>query len=55
MILRPGHVVLSIHVSPVDILRKVFGLEHFPGMGDILFLAIGEHSSFDTASVFSFW
>ena len=52
LVLGPRHVVLAVHVSPVNILRQVLSLVQVPSIGSGLNLTTGEVSVLNTAAVF---
>jgi len=54
LILCPGKIVLTIHVSPINILRKVACLVNIPSMRGILDLRSIKMSYGNTAAIHNF-
>jgi hypothetical protein len=55
LILGPGHVILTVHVSPVYVCWKIFRLKEVPSMWNILLLTTSECSSLNTTTFFGLW
>lgn len=55
LVLVPRHVVLTVHVSPVNVGGEIGSLDHVPSVGDILLFTTLKKGSFNTTAIHSLW